>query len=230
MIDSFHISQLRRGIARPFGPQGQPSAIDKQQIQGPVDVSATGLAGDEQGDPRIHGGPDKALHAYAVSHYPQWRAEYPKSAAHFVPGGFGENLVVEGATEQDMCLGDLWTVGDVVLQLSQSRQPCWKLNQRFEVPDMARRVQDSGRTGWYFRVLRPGQISAGMTAKLTGRPHPDWSLTRLWSVLYRDTLDQAALRAFVALPDLPDRWRKMAQARLDRGAVEDWRARLTTPD
>lgn len=160
----FRVREVRIGPARPFGPQGQPSAIDKRVVEGPTMASTTGLAGDTQGDPRHHGGPDKAIHAYAVAHYPVWAEEQPERAERFRPGAFGENLVVEGATEADICLGDRWRLGDVLLEVSQGRQPCWKLNLRFGVPDMARRVQDTGRTGWYFRVIEAGSLHAGLEA------------------------------------------------------------------
>lgn len=226
----FRIVELRRGTARPFGPNGELSAIDKQPVPGPVQVSATGMEGDEQGDPRHHGGPDKALHAYSVAHYPWWQGELPRVAERFRPGAFGENLVVEGVTESDLCLGDLWQVGEVTLQLSQSRQPCWKLNTRFATTDMARRVQDSGRTGWYFRVLTPGELRAPAEARLIERPHPDWPLTRIWDVLYRDTLNTVALRELATLTGLPERWQSLAQNRLKRREVEDWSRRLNAPE
>src|SRR5690606_28558955 len=135
------------GRARAFGPQGQRSAIDKAPVDGPALVTVTGLVGDEQADRKHHGGPDKAVHAYAVAHYPAWIAELPAAAGALRPGGFGENLVVDGVTEADVCLGDRWRIGPVLLEVSQGRQPCWKLNVRFGQPDMARRVQTSGRTG-----------------------------------------------------------------------------------
>lgn len=228
-MTAFRVAELRIGHPRPFGPQGQPSAIDKWAVDGPLAAMANGLAGDRQGDTRHHGGPDKALHAYPAAHHPVWAAELPERADLFRPGGFGENLVVEGATEADICHGDRWRIGEVLLEVSQARLPCWKLNVRFDVRDMARRVQTSGRTGWYFRVLEPGQIAPGDRASLAERPHPDWSLDRVSRVLYRDTLDGAALEALAALPGLPEPLRKLARRRIDSGRVEDWRLRLETP-
>lgn len=94
---------------------------------------------------------------------------------------------------------------------------------------MARRVQNTGRTGWYFRVVEDGQITAGDTGRLVARPHPDWGLDRVWRLLYRDPLDRDALVAFAALPGLPDRWRNLAEARLSSGRTEDWSRRIDTP-
>lgn len=228
-MTSFRIREIRTGRAQPYGPQGQPSAIDKTPAAGPVAVRNTGLVGDEQGDTRHHGGPDKALHAYAASHYAIWSAELPAIAGRFRPGAFGENMVVEGADEAGICLGDRWRVGEVLLEVSQGRQPCWKLNLRFGVPDMARRVQDTGRTGWYFRVIDAGSLSPGSDACLVARPNPDWPLARVGRMLYRDTLDFQALSALAAMPGLPESWRRLAQRRIDARAVEDWTARVETP-
>jgi MOSC domain-containing protein YiiM len=228
-MQSFSVAELRVGTARPFGPKGEPSAIDKAPVAGPLMAGAAGLAGDEHGDPRHHGGPDKALHAYPAAHYPLWRAEMPERAERFRPGGFGENLVVEGVAEAAICLGDRFRLGGALLEVSQGRQPCWRLNVRFDRPDMARRVQETGRSGWYFRVLEPGPIEAGDIARLEARPQPRWTLGRVADLLYRDRLNRAELAAFAALPGLPPGWRRLAEARLARGRTEDWSARIDTP-
>ncbi|MBK1705011.1 MOSC domain-containing protein [Halochromatium glycolicum] len=226
---SFTILELRAGRTRPLGDKGHVSAIDKQRTNGLVHVGPEGLEDDEQADRRHHGGRDKALHAYPLTHYPSWAAELPQQADRFVPGGFGENFVVDGITEQDLCLGDRFQIGPVLVELSQSRQPCWKLNLRFNRPDMARRVQSTGRTGWYFRVLRTGDIQAGCTAELVDRPNPDWPLTRVADLLYQSTNDSEALAEFARLPELPDNWRRLVDRRIRSKSTEDWRRRLLTP-
>lgn len=229
-MTTFRISELRIGRARPFGPKGVPSAIDKQPVAVPLHAGPLGLSGDEQGDPRHHGGPDKAVHAYASANYAIWQQDLPDRAAFFRAGGFGENLVVEGIDESGICLGDLWQVGGAVMAVSQGRQPCWKLNLRFDQPDMARRVQDSGRTGWYFRVVSAGPVAAGDQGHLLERPHPDWTLTRVSHLLYHDRMNLADLAGLAALPDLPANWRRLAEARLANRKTEDWSRRIDTPD
>lgn len=228
-MKEFTISELRTGKVAPLGPRGVASAIDKRRAPGPLMARIAGFDGDEQGDRGHHGGPDKALHAYPAAHYAKWAADLPHLAARFRPGAFGENCVVMGATEADLCLFDRYRIGAAVVEVSQTRQPCWKLNLRFDQPDMARLVQNTGRTGWYFRVISEGLIVPGDGAELIARPHPDWPLYRVWRLLYRDTLDLAALTDFAALPGLPESWRRAAKARLARHEVEDWRPRLETP-
>ena len=227
---SGQVTQVRLGRARPFGPQGQLSAIAKGAATGGQAFGPLGLSGDEQADTAHHGGLDKAIHAYPAVHYAAWATEVPELEGLPVPGAFGENLVVEALTEADICLGDIFALGSGVVQVSQSRQPCWKLNHRFGRPDMARLVQDSGRTGWYFRVLEDGSVTAGAELRLMERRHSDWPLSRVHRLLYRDGIDAAALATFAALPGLPPSWRNLAERRLASGRVEDWSARLRTPD
>ncbi|WP_435100449.1 MOSC domain-containing protein [Arhodomonas sp. AD133] len=221
------LDDLRLGGLTPLGARGVPSGIRKGPVAA-ARLEATGLVGDHQGDTRHHGGAEKALHHYARDHYAAWRHELPLGAGELAAAGaFGENLSTAGVTEEDVCVGDVWAGEMVVLQVSQARQPCWRLNARFGVADMARRVQASGRTGWYYRVLEPGDIRAGETLRLVERPHPRWPLARLIRVLYRDRHDRAALAEMADLPALCESWRAIARKRLDSGRVEDWSRRLT---
>ncbi|CAO4135222.1 MOSC domain-containing protein [Methylorubrum extorquens] len=215
------------GRVAPLGEKGAASAIAKTPVLEPVAVGPLGLAGDEQADRRVHGGPEKAVHHYALDHAAAWRGDLPGLPDLLErPGAFGENFSTHGLTEHDVCVGDLWRVGSALLQVSQARQPCFKLNLRFGVPDMARRVQACGRTGWYYRVIETGVIAAGDGLELVERPHPDWPLSRLLHHFYVDRLDAAALRAIAGLAPLTESWRALAARRLASGAVEDWRRRL----
>lgn len=213
------------GRAAPFARRGVRSAIAKQRVMESIPVGPTGFLGDEQGDRRHHGGPEKAVHHYALDHYDAWRAELMRFRFN-APGAFGENLSTTGLTERNVCLGDIWRAGTALLQVSQARQPCWKLNDRFGVPDMARRVQESGRTGWYYRVLKPGQVAPGSLLKLVERPHCEWPLSRLLHCLYIDPMNRSALEEIAQLPTLSESWRLLVRRRLTRGAVENWRPRL----
>ena len=213
------------GPALPYTRPGSFSAIAKFPVIGSVAVGALGLAGDEQGDPRVHGGLDKAVHHYPAEHYAAWRSELGALPVLSAPGAFGENLATHGMTEASVCLGDRLRVGSALFEVSQSRQPCWKLNDRFGVPDMARRVQQTGRTGWYYRVLEAGAVQAGDRFELVERPWPQWPLARVIAVLYHQRFDAGVLRELAALPLTPS-WRRLVEARLARGQVEDWSLRM----
>lgn len=214
------------GSVAPLGADGRLSGIDKKPCPGPWRIGATGLAGDAQADLAHHGGPEKAVHHYPLDHYAAWRAEIGAAAALDAPGAFGENLSTQGWTEETVCVGDIVSFGTARLQVSQGRQPCWKLNRRFGVADMALRVQKSGRTGWYYRVLREGVAEEGDALALIDRPCPDWPLARVTRLLYRDTGDRAGLAAMAALEPLAEGWRRLARRRLESGSVESWDARL----
>lgn len=224
------LNALLVGQVQPFGPRGEGSGIAKRPVAGPVFLSRLGLAGDGQGDLRHHGGPDKAVHHYARTHYDAWRVEIGPRSVLNEPGAFGENFSTHGVTEADICLGDVFALGGAVLEVSQGRQPCWKLNHRFDCPDMALRVQRSGRTGWYYRVRQEGTVAAGNALELLDRPLPHWPLTRLLRLLYVETDDRDGLQEMARLPLLPDTWRRLALRRLETGQVEDWRRRLIGPD
>jgi len=158
------------GTVDAFGPNGEPSAIRKKRMTGPFRVGAEGPAGDAHGDTVHHGGSEKAVHHYPFEHYHLWQTELPTAASHFEqPPFFGENISTSGLTETSVCVGDIFRAGTVLLQVSEVRQPCWKLAHRSGVPDLARRVQETGRTGWFYRVIETGTIEVGVTMELEGK-------------------------------------------------------------
>lgn len=208
--------------------RGRRSAIAKSPRQGRNAVGRLGVEGDEQGDTRFHGGPDKAVHAYAFEHYPDWIRELGALPVLGSAGAFGENLSTAGLTEADLCLADRLRIGTALFEVSQARQPCWKLNERFGVPGMARRVQETRRTGWYLRVVEPGSVGAGDEIVLVERPYPDWTLHRLMVLLYGAPQEPAVVREALALPLVPS-WRALLERRLATGRIEDWTSRLEGP-
>ncbi len=224
---AIRIDQLLTGPVRPLGTRAAPSGIDKHAAAGRLWLGREGLAGDAQGDRKHHGGPEKAVHHYAFEHYAAWREAIGPREVLTRPGAFGENVSTTGLVEAQVAVGDVFRAGGALLQVSQGRQPCWKLNLRFGVPDMALRVQESGRTGWYYRVLEEGFVAAGEELVLVDRISPEWTIERLWRVLYVDTLDAGELAAMAALAHLPESWRGHAVRRLETARVEDWSRRLT---
>jgi MOSC domain-containing protein YiiM len=219
---------LRAGPAKPFGPRQEPSAIAKTAVSGPVLLDLTGLMTDEQGDLRSHGGPEKALLHYPSEHYLAWRAEMSldPNVENLEVGGFGENISTHGLSESDVAVGDIFELGGAVIQVSQPRQPCWKLNIRFNVSDMARKVQNSGRTGWYYRVLRSGIVEPQDSLVRVERLDPDWSLRRVQKALYHDRLNIDELTQLASLRGLTPKMQNLVAARLQHLKVENWSPRL----
>ena len=151
---------------------GRPwkTAFIKEPVGGLVAVSQQGLAGDAVADPKHHGGADKAVLMYPADHYPFWRETL--DLPEIGPGGFGENLSVAGTVEADVCVGDRLKVGDVILQVSQPREPCKKIDRRWHLRGIAKTVAETGRSGWYCRVLEPGRLRNSQDVELLARPFP----------------------------------------------------------
>jgi MOSC domain-containing protein YiiM len=215
------------GRVAPLGPEA--SAIRKRPQEGRVPVGPAGLRGDEHAY-RSHGGPDKAVLHYAFEHYAVWSAEFPRAAGHLArPGAFGENLSSVGMSEAEVCVGDTFRAGTAVLQVSQPRQPCWKLGYLAAAPRIPHRMQENGWTGWYYRVLEPGMVGAGDRIKLAERAREAWTIERLVRDFYARPLDRDLLEQIRELPALSAGWRKLAEDRLRSGRIEPWAGRLEAP-
>jgi MOSC domain-containing protein YiiM len=175
----------------------------KAAVVGPVSVGHTNLAGDGQADLTNHGGPDKAICVYPQDHGDYWQAEL---GLPLPPGAFGENFTTQGMVEADVCIGDIFTCGTTTLQVSQPRQPCWKLARRWQIKDLAARVEKTGRTGWYFRVLSEGTVQAPADLVLIQRPYPQWTITAANTAMRLRAKDAQAARALASCPALSAGW------------------------
>lgn len=220
------VESLLAGKIAPLGDRQAPSGIDKKPVFGPVRLLRDGLECDEQGDRKVHGGPEKAVHHYPRDHYADWLSDVGENQQLNSAGAFGENISTKGLTEHNVAVGDRFRIGTAIIEVSQGRQPCWKLNARFNVADMAIRVQKTGRTGWYYRVLEEGIVAQNDSMTLIERLSPQWTLHRLWHLLYVDTLNYGELAQMADIAHLADGWKRYALRRLENRKVEDWSARL----
>jgi MOSC domain-containing protein YiiM len=182
------------------------SGIFKMPVQGRVWLDTLNLAGDGQDDLHNHGGPFRAVLAYAAAHYPVWRDEQPEYPFEY--GSFGENFTVSECDEQTVCLGDIFVVGEARLQVTQPRMPCWKLARRTGIKDITARVDARGWGGWYHRVLRPGFVRAGDSYTLVERPYPAYPIARVYRAVDEDTTDVEALFELPDVEALTPSWRK----------------------
>jgi MOSC domain-containing protein YiiM len=135
------------------------TGIFKMPVRKRVQMRTFNLEGDRQADLSVHGGRDKAVYAYPSEHYAYWNRELAVTELPW--GSFGENLTVAGFLEADVCLGDRFQIGTAEVVVTQPRLPCFKLNLKFQRDDMAKKFLASRRTGFYFRVLREGEVGAG---------------------------------------------------------------------
>ncbi|PMD47772.1 PK beta-barrel-protein domain-containing protein-like protein [Hyaloscypha variabilis F] len=227
------VLQLRAGrvIKNQFNIPNLNSAIFKVALPPkPVYLGPLGLTGDAQGAP-THGGPEKAFMHYASAHYQHWKRELPESEKLLRYGGFGENLLTspdDGYNEHTVCVGDIFEIGEngVRIQVTQPRQPCLKLNHRFEVRDMALRAQNNNMTGWHHRILVPGFIRPGDEMRLIERINPEWCLSRVQHYMYVERENMDVMKELLELDGLGEETRGIFRLRVQKGIYRDEDDRL----
>lgn len=214
---------LHVGMPRPLGGGRWRSGILKSPVAGTVHLGKTNLEGDAQADLRHHGGPDKAVCVYPEEHYRFWRGELGRD---FSPADFGENFTTRGALEGDVFIGAIYRAGSATVQVTQPRQPCWKLAKRWDIKTLPLHVQETGRTGWYLRVLDEGEVHAGAELELLERVQEDWSVARANEIMHRDPTNWLAAEALARCPGLSASWRATLTRRAEKKLLEDTGKRL----
>jgi MOSC domain-containing protein YiiM len=219
MIES-RIDALFVGKPVAFRSDGATSSIgSRMSVDGPVHLGFLGLEGDQVADPSVHGGPDKAVHFYPAEHYIPWTIDIAKAGfdPHPLlaePGGFGENISASGMMEDQVSIGDRFRIGSALLEISQGRQPCWKIDHHFGLKGMTAGVIKTGRSGYYFRVIEEGEVAAGDVVQQVDRMAHGWTVERAFAVLIGglhklDGMD-AALKELAAMEVLAESWRMRA--------------------
>jgi MOSC domain-containing protein YiiM len=179
--------------------RGRPlmSAIGKRPVDGRVSVAGVNVEGDDQADRRVHGGPDKAVYAYAAEDAAWWAGELGREVA---PGVFGENLTTEGVDVTGAVIGERWRIGTVELEVAQPRFPCAKLGLAFADPLMVRRFAEARRPGAYLRIVREGELGAGDAIEVGPRPAHGVTVAMVSEAVL---LDETLLAGAAAAPELP---------------------------
>jgi MOSC domain-containing protein YiiM len=188
------------------------TGIWKEPRAGRIAVRPHNLDGDEQADPRVHGGPAKAVYAYAVGHFADWRRELGQ--AELAYGAFGENLTLDDFTEDQVWIDDVYGAGTARLVVTQPRIPCFKLAIRFDRDDMPKRFADSGRSGFYMAILQEGTVAAGDEFTLLERAPSGVTVAEAGALYTRPDPDPARLRRAIACRALPEKWRERYRQRL----------------
>ena len=216
------LDSIQIGVPRSYGFEGAVDTHDKPwttgffkaPIEGPVFVGTTNLVGDGQADLKNHGGVDKAVLAYSAGHYPKWREEL--RLPDMPCGAFGENLTITGLSEESVCIGDIFRIGEVIFEVSQPRQPCWKLARRWRMHVLTGLVVRNGRSGWYLRVMEQGWIDTQMPVTLLERPNPAWSIARANEIMYHRRTDVRLTLELADVPGLANSWVEELRERADR--------------
>jgi len=194
------------------GGQTVVTSIWKSPREGRVHVTPLNIEGDEQSDPSVHGGTYKAVYCYSSEHYEYWRGQLPGMDVPW--GAFGENLTTEGLLETDVCIGDRFQIGTAEFQVTQPRQPCFKLGIRFGRADILKRFIASGYPGFYVRVLREGDIARGDEIRLVECAANSMSVSDIFALYFHDKGQQEQIRRASALSGLSPGWRDHFHERL----------------
>lgn len=207
------VISVNTGEARTIKWRGSEvsTGIFKFPVEQPIYLGNEDVENDSVIDRRYHGGIDKACYLYSADHYSFWKNLYPELEMPW--GMFGENITVEGLEETQVNIGDTFEIGDAIVQATQPRQPCFKLEFRFPESDIVRQFVDSGFAGVYVRVLKIGHVKTGDELKLVEKKQ-SISIRRVYELLYTDVFDKTAVELAINNPliaqsckkDLLKRW------------------------
>lgn len=210
------VDSLLVGKPKIFRADGTLSAMERAAVQGPVLLTRMGFDGDQVGDPTVHGGEDKAVHLYPAEHYPYWNVRLDGHPALQAAGAFGENISAGGMTEAKVRIGDRFRLGTALVEITQGRQPCWKIDHHFGTHGMAGEVIRTGRCGLYFRVIEEGHVTAGDRIEQVEQAGHDWTVERVFRMLigggHRADGAKAELADLANVQGLAGVWRDRAVA------------------
>lgn len=187
------------------------TSIYKNKIEGVVRVSKTNIEGDQQADLTVHGGEDKAVYAYPIEHYDFWKKK--RSDLKFSPGVFGENLSVSGMDEQ-ICIGDTFQIGEVVVSVTTPRMPCFKLGIKMKDPSFIKDFMNAQKNGFYFKVLEEGEIASGNVIDKLGDDGHQLTVLEVVQLYTTKKEDTVLLQKAVDSPSLPADWKDYFEVRL----------------
>lgn len=199
-------------------PGGKRSAIGKHPVLGPVRIGRLGLDGDMQVDKRHHGGPEMAVHVYPLAHHEWWRREIGNHPLLDDPGAFGGNIAVNEMDETQVRIGERFRLGGALLEVSQPRMPCATIERHFEHKGMVAAILESGRCGWYFRLIEEGEAMSGDSLQSLGETGTPYSVRSVFRQLADPsaTVDRTSLEELAECPELAPEWRAKATAKLRR--------------
>jgi MOSC domain-containing protein YiiM len=207
---------INTGLPREVTWRGKTvkTGIFKNPVDSPVMLRTLNLDGDQQADLSVHGGESKAVYAYPVEHYDFWRNELPDMTLAY--GMFGENFTTEGLLENAVNIGDRFRIGAAEIIVTEPRMPCYKLGLKFGRADMVKRFLASRRTGFYFAVLKEGEVEAGARIEPLGRNANGITVEDITRLYAFEKDDLKMLRRVIQLEALPESWRSYFQHQLER--------------
>ncbi|AGK54142.1 hypothetical protein B1NLA3E_11960 [Bacillus sp. 1NLA3E] len=214
MIKSINIG---KPVSLEFKTRGISSGINKKPVEKPLFLSTLNFSGDEQADLVHHGGKDKAICVYPYEHYVHWEKELKRPLSY---GAFGENLTTVGLLEDDICIGDIFKFGEAIVQISQPRQPCYKLSLKYGVEDLPIKIQQTGYTGFYCRVLKEGTVSKELGLTLMHRHPKGITVSYANLIMHHEKGNIEGLNKMLDIDELSESWRATFINRRDGIAVD----------
>lgn len=219
-----HRPDVYLGTIQPYADR-RPSAIAKRRVAGAVTLTPLGLVGDEQAEKSYHGGPDRALCHYPREHYAYWREQFPTQEDQFCAPAFGENISTLGLRECNVFIGDIFRWGEALIQVTQPRSPCFKLNDHFDIRDISSLMQQTGRCGWLYRVLASGTVNDDQPLELLARSS-DISVAEAIGIAWHMPFDTEQYRRLLAAAGLSASWSRTLLTRITCRKIEDFNRRL----
>jgi len=231
MESEYYLTNIYSGkIAQCYGIE---TAIDKQPVNTKVYLSLEGFTGDQCADKRHHGGLERALHHYPLEHYAYWQEKYGDKyvekyadKVNWQAAGMGENLSSLGMTEDTVFLGDRYQWGEAIIEVSQPRSPCFKLNKRWGIDTLSVDMQNNSRCGWLYRIIQPGLVSVNEPLQLITRVVNAMTIREVCQAFFEQPLNNDGLLQLMQQTTLSDSWMDKVVQRLETGKVENWRFRL----
>jgi MOSC domain-containing protein YiiM len=200
------------------------TAIDKTPIVDGAFLTVFGFEGDECADPKHHGGLERAVHHYPAEHYAYWMQQYPER--DWQAPGMGENISTLGMTEDTVCIGDRYQWGEAIVEVSQPRSPCYKLNKIWQVDKLSVEMQNISRCGWLYRVIQPGFVRNDDQLVLIQQAEKPFTVKQVCDMFFGEPLNPEYLMVLEQCTPLSNSWRDRVTARIETGVVENWNFRL----
>lgn len=213
MANEYQLLSLNIGLPKEvtYGGKVIHTGINKKQVKEPVYLSFVKFNGDGQADLVHHGGVDKAVCVYTGDHYPYWEKELNQDLVY---GAFGENITVSGMSEEDVYIGDTFELGQAIVQVTQPRQPCFKLAKKYNIPKLPLYFQETGYTGFYFRVLKEGWVSSVDTLKRLQSDSKGVSVAFANRIMHKEKQNIEGVKRILEVNALSNSWRKSFEKRI----------------
>ena len=198
---------LYKGSRSNIGPKNSPTGIFKCLVDS-VTVDSLGIVDDVQADKRFHGGTEKALHQYALQGYEKIIKRYPLLHKHAQPGSIGENITATHMDDNNVCIGDIYQIGAIRIQVSSPRIPCWKIDEKFSQPNLSTFIILNQIAGWYYRVLEGGVININDEVKLLQRPNSFLTISMFMKLLQDKVKEDSLIKNAIEAAGLDPEWHK----------------------